>query len=166
MESSGIHEDADGNLWLATYGSGLVKIDPSRRSAVRYRNSPLDPDSINNDMLSSVFEDREGNIWVGSGTGGVNHFQRKPLAFRRYRHDRDNPQSLLLTAVSSVYADSQDNIWVGSSARIDTHRRQDRTIQLLPENRRRCGEPTPTRLLSRSPRTASAICGSGLMAEG
>ena len=27
-------------------GSGLVKIDRSRRSAVRYRHSPLDPDSI------------------------------------------------------------------------------------------------------------------------
>ena len=39
--ASGIHEDADGNLWLSTYGSGLIKIDPSRRSALRYRNSPL-----------------------------------------------------------------------------------------------------------------------------
>ena len=32
-----IYEDADDNLWLTTYGSGLVKIDPSRRSAVQYR---------------------------------------------------------------------------------------------------------------------------------
>ena len=44
--AEGIHEDADGNLWLATRGSGLVKIDRSRRSAVRYRHSALDPDSI------------------------------------------------------------------------------------------------------------------------
>ena len=57
---AGIHEDADGNLWLATYGSGLVRIDPSRRSAVRYRHSPLDPDSISDDMLNAVFEDRRG----------------------------------------------------------------------------------------------------------
>ena len=41
---AGIHEDADGNLWLATHGSGLVRIDPSRRTAVRYRHSPLDLD--------------------------------------------------------------------------------------------------------------------------
>ena len=52
--AAGIHEDADGNLWLATYGSGLVRIDPSRRSAVRYRHSPLDPDSISEDMLIGV----------------------------------------------------------------------------------------------------------------
>ena len=29
--AEGIHEDADGNLWLATRGNGLVKIDRSRR---------------------------------------------------------------------------------------------------------------------------------------
>jgi len=113
---SGIHEDADGNLWLATYGSGLVKIDSGRRSALRYRNSLLDRDSINDDMLNSIFEDREGNIWVGSAVGGTNRFQRHPLPFQRYRHDPDNPQSMLRTATSSVFADSQNNVWIGSSS--------------------------------------------------
>ena len=111
----GIHEDADGNLWLATRGNGLVMIDRSRRRAVRYRHSPLNPDGINEDMLMSVFEDREGNIWVGTSTTGLDRFPRKPLPFKRYRREPDNPQSLLRTSVTSVYADSQENIWVGSS---------------------------------------------------
>ena len=111
----GIHEDADGNLWLATRGNGLVMIDRSRRRAVRYRHSPLNPDGINEDMLMSVFEDREGNMWVGTSTTGVDRFPRKPLPFKRYRREPDNPQSLLRTSVTSVYADSQENIWVGSS---------------------------------------------------
>jgi ligand-binding sensor domain-containing protein/signal transduction histidine kinase len=112
--AEGIHEDADGNLWLATRGSGLVKIDPGRRSAVRYRHSPADPDSISEDLLMSVFEDHEGNIWVGTATTGVNRFRRTPLPFKRYRHEPGNPQSLLRTSVTSVYADSQENVWVGS----------------------------------------------------
>jgi len=113
--AEGIHEDADGNLWLATRGSGLVKVDPGRRSAVRYRHSPADPDSISEDLLMSVFEDQEGNIWVGTATTGVNRFQRKPLPFKRYRHEPGNSQSLLRTSVTSVYADSQENIWVGGA---------------------------------------------------
>jgi ligand-binding sensor domain-containing protein/signal transduction histidine kinase len=112
--AEGIHADAEGNLWLATRGSGLVKIDPGRRTAVRYRHSRADPDSISEDLLMSVFEDREGNIWVGTATTGVNRFQRKPLPFKRYRHEPGNPQSLLRTSVTSVYADSQENVWVGS----------------------------------------------------
>ena len=62
----GIHEDADGNLWLATRASGLVKIDPTRRNAIGYRHSAQDPDSISENTLTSVFEDREGSIWVGT----------------------------------------------------------------------------------------------------
>jgi PAS domain S-box-containing protein len=111
----GIHEDADGNLWLATRGNGLVTIDPSRRRAVRYRYSPLNPEGINEDMLMSVFEDREGSIWVGTSTTGLDRFQRKPLPFRRYRREPGNSQTLLRTSITSVYADTQDNIWVGSS---------------------------------------------------
>jgi signal transduction histidine kinase/ligand-binding sensor domain-containing protein len=113
--AEGIHEDADGNLWLATRGSGLVKIAPDRRSAVRYRHSPADPGSISEDMLMSVFEDQEGNIWVGTATTGVNRFQKKPMPFTRYRHEPANPQSLLRTSVTSVYVDSREDIWVGSS---------------------------------------------------
>ena len=113
--AEGIHEDADGNLWLATRGSGLVKIDAGRRSAVRYRHSATAPDSISEDLLMSVFEDQEGNMWVGTATTGVNRFQRKPLPFTRYRHEPGNPQSLLRTSVTSLYADSQENIWVGGA---------------------------------------------------
>ena len=67
----GIHEDADGNLWLATRRSGLVKIDPSRRNAIRYRHSAQDPDSVSEDILTSVFEEREGSVWVGTATTGL-----------------------------------------------------------------------------------------------
>ena len=116
QRGGGIHEDADGNLWLATYGSGLVRIDPNRRSAVQYRHSPLRPDGISDVMLGAVFEDREGNIWVGPGPGRLNRFRRKPLPFTRYPYEADNPQSLLIPAISSVYVDSQDNIWVGHVA--------------------------------------------------
>src|SRR6185295_9703029 len=108
--AQGIHEDADGNLWLATRGtraSGLVKIDSNRKSAVRYRHSTIDPESLGEDMLMSVFEDREGSIWVGTATTGVDRFQRKPLPFTRYRNEPGNPRSLLRTSVTSVYADSQ-----------------------------------------------------------
>jgi ligand-binding sensor domain-containing protein len=112
--AEGIHEDADGNLWLATRVSGLVRIDRGRRNAVRYRHSARDPDSISEDFTKAVFEDREGSIWVGMGTTGLNHFERKPLPFKRYSHQPGNPRSLLETFVMAVYADSQENIWVGS----------------------------------------------------
>ena len=112
--ADGIHEDADGNLWVTTRLSGLIRIDQNRRSGVRYRHSALNPDSISEDVSKSVLEDREGSIWVGMGTTGLHHFVRRPLPFKRYRHEPDNPQSLVQTSVTAVYADRQENIWVGS----------------------------------------------------
>ncbi|MBL8290475.1 MAG: SMP-30/gluconolactonase/LRE family protein, partial [Bryobacterales bacterium] len=119
-----IHEDADGNLWLATRVSGLVRIDRSRRNAVRYRHSPLDPESITEDFAKAIFEDREGSIWVGMGSGGLDRFERRPLPFKRYIHRPGNPQSLLETFVKAVYTDARENIWVGSTlgvTRIDAN---------------------------------------------
>ncbi len=142
--AQGIHEDADGNLWLATRGtraSGLVKIDSSRKSAVRYRHSTVDPESLGEDMLMSVFEDREGSIWVGTATTGVDRFQRKPLPFKRYRNEPGNPQSLLRTSVTTRVCGQPGEHLGRQCPRPDADRWKKRTVQLLSERRVRFGEP-------------------------
>ena len=108
-----IYEDADGNLWLTTYGSGLVKIDPTRQTAVQYRASRR-PNSIDMDSLLALIEDREGTVWVGVAGTGVDKFQRKPLPFKRYVVEPGSPFEPFITIDTSVYVDSQENIWVGS----------------------------------------------------
>ena len=79
---AGIHEDADGNLWLATYGSGLVRIDPNRRSAVRYRHSPLDPDGISDDMLDVGVRGPRGQHLGRRGDGRTEPVSTKTAAFQ------------------------------------------------------------------------------------
>jgi ligand-binding sensor domain-containing protein len=108
-----MYEDADDNLWLTTYGSGLVKIGPSRQSAVQYRATRR-PYSIDLDSLTALFEDREGTVWVGVPGTGVDKFQRKPLPFKRYVVQPGSPIEPFITIDTSVYVDSQENIWVGS----------------------------------------------------
>ena len=108
-----IYEDPDGNLWLTTYGSGLVRIDPSRRSAVQYRATRR-PSSIDMDSLIAMMEDREGTVWVGVAGTGVDRFRRKPLPFKRYVVEPGSQFEPFITIDTSVYVDSQENIWVGS----------------------------------------------------
>ncbi|MBV8902206.1 MAG: hypothetical protein JOZ22_01095, partial [Acidobacteriia bacterium] len=108
-----IYEDADDNLWLTTYGSGVVKIDPTRRGAVQYRATRR-PYSIDVDSLSGLLEDREGTIWVGTPIAGVDKFRRKPLPFKRHVVAPGSFFEPFITIDTSVYVDSQENIWVGS----------------------------------------------------
>jgi len=108
-----IYEDPDGNLWLTTYGSGLVKIDPTRQTAVQYRVSRR-PNSIDMDSLLALTEDREGTVWLGVAGTGVDKFRRKPLPFKRYIVEPGSLFEPFITIDTSVYVDSHENIWVGS----------------------------------------------------
>ncbi len=108
-----IYEDADDNLWLTTYGSGLVKIDPTRQTAVQYRASRR-PNSVDMDSLLALMEDREGTIWLGVAGTGVNKFRRKPLPFKRYIIEPGSLFEPFITINTSVYVDSHENIWAGS----------------------------------------------------
>ena len=108
-----IYEDADDNLWLTTYGSGLVKLDPTRQTAVQYRASRRS-NSIDMDSLLALMEDREGTIWLGVAGTGVDKFRRKPLPFKRYIVEPGSLFEPFITIDTSVYADSHENIWVGS----------------------------------------------------
>ncbi len=108
-----IYEDADENLWLTTYGSGLVKVDPSRRSAVQYRATRR-PNSIDMDSLLALMEDHEGTVWVGVAGTGADKFRRKPLPFKRYVVEPGSLFEPFITIDTSVYVDNHENIWVGS----------------------------------------------------
>ena len=76
--AQGIHEDADGNLWLATRGSrtsGLVKIDSSRKHAVRYRHV---------DFRSGEPQRRHADVGVrgpgGEHLGGHGNNRSRPVS--------------------------------------------------------------------------------------
>ena len=54
-------EDRQGNLWLATQGSGLVKFDREHRRFIRYVYKAGDSDGLAEDRLTTLFEDRDGS---------------------------------------------------------------------------------------------------------
>ena len=111
-----ILEDEDGVLWIGTGGNGLIKFDRKRRTVTRYRNDPVDRNSLSNNWVVCLFEDREGNIWAGTGGGGVNRFSRKPPPFTVYRNDARRSNRINQNFVLSVYEDSRGVLWVGNDS--------------------------------------------------
>ena len=62
---SGIAEDRDGNLWVATTGGGLNKYDPIKNG---FKTIFADPDELNSiftDDIHSIFASKSGRIWIG-----------------------------------------------------------------------------------------------------
>src|SRR5690606_34907135 len=56
-------EEADGTIWLATEGHGLIRWQKGAARAYDVRVGMVD------DLLFSVLDDHLGSLWVGSGRG-------------------------------------------------------------------------------------------------
>ena len=67
-----ICEGPDGRLWLAT-AQGLVRFDPARRTAVRFRHDEHRPDTISADDVTCLHMSPAfpGQLWIASAGGGL-----------------------------------------------------------------------------------------------
>ncbi|WP_146192264.1 hybrid sensor histidine kinase/response regulator transcription factor [Marinilabilia rubra] len=61
----------NGNIWCATYGSGLIKIDPQTKEISIGNSDSKDFRKQETDFLYKVFKDSKGRIWTGGIKGGI-----------------------------------------------------------------------------------------------
>ena len=120
----GVVEDDAGNLWLGSFGIGLLKLDPQRRSVQWLRNHPQDAHSIGEDKVISLFRDRDGGIWSGLHSSGVARLSPRSIPFEVFKHDPADPNSLTVTFVNALLVTSDGTLWIGNDDGIN---RIDRT---------------------------------------
>jgi hypothetical protein len=58
-----IHEDADGTLWLGSYGGGITRLKDGRFS--RFRQA----DGLYDDVAYHILEDTQGHFWISCNNG-------------------------------------------------------------------------------------------------
>jgi ligand-binding sensor domain-containing protein len=110
-----ILEDRLGFLWVATYGEGLFKFDPTTSAHTQFRHDPQDPNSITTNRVTSLLEDRFGHLWIGT-VGGLNRYNLAENEIKRFRNDPKDESSLSDNSVWVLFADSHGNVWVGTDA--------------------------------------------------
>ncbi|HEX9510526.1 MAG TPA: two-component regulator propeller domain-containing protein [Puia sp.] len=107
-------EDADGNLWVGTWGGGINRFDPEKASFTRYTHDRR-KNSLSDDFVSCLRTDKEGNLWIGMDNGGLNKMELKTGNFFSYKHDPYKTGSLSDNDVTDVLEDSRHRIWVSTS---------------------------------------------------
>jgi len=137
-------EDRNGTLWLATHGDGLLKLDREHRRLIRYRNDPVDPNSLTERNVQNLFADREGSIWAGLGRMGVVHFAADPLPFKRIPH-LASKEGAAEPFVGAIYEDRQGVLWVGTPEALNSI---DRKTGQFTSYRRTAGPATNTDVIS------------------
>lgn len=118
-----IMEDADGNYWFSTKGSGLVmaradNLAPQGLRLTRYTNRRGDRSSLSSNRVYFTYQDSRKRIWVCTFYGGLNLLERHggKVVFRHSRNGfKHYPGYELYTDVRSIAEDRNGRIWVGTT---------------------------------------------------
>lgn len=65
VEVFGINEDNNGNIWIASFGNGLYKMDVEKSEFKQFRRN----DGLPNESLYAILKDEQGNFWISSNEG-------------------------------------------------------------------------------------------------
>ena len=120
-----IYRDRSNVLWIGTYGGGLNKIvlpvpsvsvsksENTSPSFIRFTHQSDDPNSLSNDIVTSIYEDKSENMWVGTKRG-INKIKKDIHKFTLLRNDPDDPGSLSDNNIRSIFEDIAGNLWIGT----------------------------------------------------
>jgi diguanylate cyclase (GGDEF)-like protein len=106
--------DADGTLWIATFGGGLSAINTRAGSVAHYRHRDGDSASLPDDRVMSLLVDHDNMVWAGTMSGGLARLDRSTGRFHVYNYDPGDPTSLPASGVMSLLEDSRGRLWVGT----------------------------------------------------
>ncbi len=83
-----IYEDKLSNLWVATFGNGVIKLVLSP-SSLQYEEffQFSEENGLGNKYTKAIYSDHEGNIWIGTYGTGLVKIQDNCFTF--YSHDKN-----------------------------------------------------------------------------
>lgn len=109
LEITDIHEDKDGDLWIATgIAEGLVKLDRDTNEVTSYKH--ISEKSKPYSLILSIESDSKGNIWIGTDYGLIK-YNKNTNILKRYT-EKDN---LANNFVYGIILEDDENIWLSTN---------------------------------------------------
>ncbi|MHB1922124.1 MAG: ligand-binding sensor domain-containing protein, partial [Chitinophagaceae bacterium] len=103
--------DADGNLWVGTFGGGLDEFNREKNRFIRFNHHRDQPGSLSGNFVNDVLIDSKGHLWVGTDGGGLDEWDPGKKDFIRYANHPGDSTSISGDDVSFIYEDRKHQIW-------------------------------------------------------
>nr|MBI1232104.1 response regulator [Cytophagales bacterium] len=111
-----IKEDSKGNMWVATYGGGLIRFNVKEKSTFNYSYSKQNPRSIHYNDILCIFEDYTGTLWFGTDGAGLSFYDRFLEKFNFF-HNQQVREDINIDVVRALFVDQYETIWIGTSGK-------------------------------------------------
>ncbi|MDJ0698360.1 MAG: two-component regulator propeller domain-containing protein [Woeseiaceae bacterium] len=108
-----IEQDADGRIWVGTYGGGLHRLRDDGVSFDRFVSERDNPATLSSNRVAVIFEDSDGRLWAGT-TKGLNLVDRYSGEVTRYVSDATDISSLSDDSITTIYEDRTGLLWIGT----------------------------------------------------
>ncbi len=95
-----------GELWLATYGAGLIRFTPADGGTSSFL--PDADDGSNPNLFVSILREDSGALWIGTVSSGLYRFDPESREFTNYRM-RDG---LAGDVILDIVADAGGDLWL------------------------------------------------------
>ncbi|MGZ0016451.1 ligand-binding sensor domain-containing protein [Yeosuana sp. AK3] len=106
-----LYEDADGLLWIATFGGGLNSLDLKAGTIERFSYQPNEPNSFPSNRIFSIQEGENGILWIGANEGLI-RFDKQTKTSELFL-STTSPQGVLQDNYTGIVAaDKNGNLWL------------------------------------------------------
>jgi len=103
--------DAQGVVWLASYGGGLYRFDSA---ANQLKVAAAQPKVLQQSLLTDIEFDRQGGIWLSSYDQGLWHQPVGSERWQQYRAHASVNYQLGSNNLTGILRDSQQTLWLTS----------------------------------------------------
>ncbi len=127
---SDIIEDAQGNIWFATYDSGTYCYNPTTGEYTNYAYDASDPESICHYKITCMLVDSKDRLWFASESRGICMFDEQTRRFVRY----GMKDGFANDAIYKILEDNDGNLWLSSNAGLTQFNPETKNIRLFTQN--------------------------------
>lgn len=108
-------EDAEGNIWLGTFGNGVYRITTNPESILHLLHNPANSTSLSDNTVNCIYEDRAGGLWFGTFGAGISLYNPTSNIIRTLQHNAFDDSSMSSSFVWSIQESAEGNVWIGTN---------------------------------------------------
>lgn len=107
-------QDKNKDIWIGTFGDGLIHVKPNLESYVIYRHEPTNNQSLSRDFIFDIYSSREGILWLATRETGIDRIDPNIQRFKHLRHNPIKKNSLSNNVIKSIAESPDGRFWFGT----------------------------------------------------